>query len=321
MRRKWTWTGLQEQRLKEVQKIISSLKDYWPLTLRQIHYQLYARQVQWGGRRSSPRYPNTKPGYGDLIKVGKYGRIDGLIPWSAIADETRATYRPYKFEDLQEYFKNELRYLLTDYKRCLVQDQSTYVEIWIEKQALFRIFKTVASEYCVPVIACTGYDSVTYLNQFRQNALAAISKGQNVWVLYFGDQDPSGMNMMEASQITLYEEMGLDPDRVVFHRVAVTPELVQQYHLPNDPDAADTKKADKRFPKYVKRYGHLFVELDAFTPQQLEHLIRSSLAEMLDIDALEEQAEIEEKDLDRLEKVRQKIIKVINEEMGTRFSI
>ena len=197
--------------MKEVIKIADDLKSYWSLTIRQIHYQLFARKIFWGGRRASKIYPNTKSGQGDLIKVAKWARIGEMLSWDSIEDRTRSLYRPYKFEDIQSYLKNELHYLLADYKRCLVQDQEVYVELWIEKDALFKIFKNIAQAYCVPVIACKGYDSITYVEELFNVMAEQLHwlQGRAPTVLYFGFLDFSGVAMLESSITTLQDEMDL----------------------------------------------------------------------------------------------------------------
>ena len=319
MRRAWSWTKLQNVRLQAVRKVIKDMRAYWPLTIPQIHYQLFANQVEWGGRRDTSTYPNTKAGQQDLIAIAKYGRYEGFISWDAIEDRTRTAYHPYKFEDIQEYLKNELHYLLRDYTRCRVQDH--YIEIWVEKDALFKIFKKVAQPYCIPVIACRGYDSVTYLNSFANNARDALERGQTPVVLYFGDLDPSGVNMFEASIETLCspDELGLDRDEVIFQRAAITPEIVKTYNLPNDPDAG--KFEDTRYKKYVQAYGKVFVELDALEPGKLENLIEWRIRQYLDLDAFQEQVEIEVKEKERLSRIRQRVVDVFNDELGTQLSI
>jgi hypothetical protein len=299
-RRRLSWTDLQKERLAQVIRVINDLRDYWRLTIRQIHYQLFAKKIEWGGRRESSTYPNTKAGQQDLIKIVKYARIEGLLSWDCIEDRTRSLYRPYKFEDIQSYLKNELHYILSDYKRCLVQDQDAYVECWIEKDALFKIFKNVAQSYCVPVIACKGYDSITYLHHFYEMASKALRQGRTPTVLYFGDLDPSGIEMFKSSITTLEDEMGLRGAK--FKRIAVNPDQVIRYQLPNDPDAGKTK--DTRFPNYIKEYGHVFVELDALHPHILEDMARNAIEAELNMQSFREQQEIEQLDMERINRIK-----------------
>jgi hypothetical protein len=317
VRRKWSWTSLQKSRLNEIIRITEEFKPYWPLTIRQIHYQLFAQKVNWGGRRESSIYPNTKSGQQDLIKIAKYARLQEMLSWDCIEDRTRSLYRPYKFEDIQSYLKNELYYLLSDYKRCLVQDQDVYLELWIEKDALFKIFKNVAQSYCVPVIACKGYDSITYLHHFYEMACKALRQGRTPTVLYFGDLDPSGVAMLDSSITTLQDEMGLRGAK--FKRIAVNPDQVINYQLPNDPDAGKSK--DTRFPNYIKEYGHVFVELDALHPHILEDLARNAIEAELNMESFREQQEIETLDMERINRIKSKVVDIFNQELGTAFSI
>jgi len=316
-RRKWSWTTTQIHRADQVIEIVNDLENYWPLTIRQIHYQLFSQKVHWGGTRESGTYPNTNSGQNDLIKVAKYARLDGMLPWETIEARTRSRYQPYKFEDVQGFMKNELHYFLNDYKRCLVQDQKVYVEVWVEKDALFKIFKNAVERYCVPVVACRGYDSVTYLHNFYQNALSAVKRGQCPVVLYFGDLDPSGVNMFESSIETIREELGFKS--AVFKRMAINPDHVARYNLPNDPGSGKYK--DSRFGKYVDKYGHLFVELDALHPHQLETMVRDAVEAEFDMSLFREQEEIAEIDLDRIAGIKRHITMVVNEKLGTSFSV
>ena len=45
MRRKWSWTELQLERAENVRTVTKELRSYWPLTLRQIYYQLVVKRL------------------------------------------------------------------------------------------------------------------------------------------------------------------------------------------------------------------------------------------------------------------------------------
>jgi hypothetical protein len=59
-----------------------------------------------------------------------------------------------------------------------------------------------------------------------------------------------------------------------FVRVAVKPEHVQEYNLPEDPDAATAKRLEENDPRYrgfMQKYGKLYaIELDALAGQEPE---------------------------------------------------
>lgn len=81
MRRIWKWTNNQTAKLKKVKEVLENLKKYWPLTLRQVYYQLVAQGV----------IANKVSEYGMLSKLLKYARLDGKVGWDVIEDRLRQT--------------------------------------------------------------------------------------------------------------------------------------------------------------------------------------------------------------------------------------
>ena len=69
-------------------------------------------------------------------------------------------------------------------------------------------------------------------------------------------------------------------------RVALNPEAVDSFNLPNDPDAV--KLTDSRYKNYVKRYGRVTVELDAPHPETLRNLAVNAIQSQFDMDLFEE---------------------------------
>ena len=90
-------------------------------------------------------------------------------------------------------------------------------------------------------------------------------------MLYFGDFDPSGMEMFEAMKTTLKNE--LDVNGLEFKRVALLKDDISTYSLPHSPNAL--KKTDTRAKKHLKAYGELTVELDALRPDIMEQKIKN----------------------------------------------
>ena len=287
-RRKWVWTEFREKQSQQVIDAANELRDFWPLTLRQIHYRL----VSNGTRK------NTRSAYNDLSKLIKWMRIDEKIPWYAITDRVRSVSAKRGFENLEQFINQELRNMFNGYSRCRVQGQEKYIEVWVEKDTLKKIFEDVVWPYCMRCVVCRGYQSVSFLADFYQRATRAIELGQDPIILYFGDLDASGVQMFEATQETLENEMDLAG--VTFKRCGLLPEHISRYSLPNNPDAV--KKNDTRYKAFVKRFGHLAVELDAVPPRELQNLIRESIEAEIDLDRF--QTERIQEDVDR-EKIKQ----------------
>ncbi len=293
-RRKWSWTAHRLDQTNEVVRVVNELQEWWPLTLRQIYYRLVA-----GGRLE-----NTRSRYNDLSKLIKQMRIDGMLPWDVMTDRTRRVSDKRGWADREDFVQEETRIFLEGYDRCYVQDQELYVELWCEKDALSQVFERVTWPYCIRTVTCKGYDSITFLNDFRRRARAAMEREQVPVILYFGDMDPSGWQMLEATKQTLEEDFNLYG--VDYRRVALNPEQIVEYKLPHDPDAVKT--TDSRCRSYVARFGDLAVELDALHPATLQSLARTAIESCFDMDAFREQMEIEKVERAKLAEIKERVL-------------
>ncbi len=230
--------------------MLDELKEYKPLTLRQVYYQLVGKGY----------IENTKSQYGMLSKLLKWARLDGHIPWTDIEDRVRAYHDLTGWGDSEDFILASERNFLKGYRRDLLQSQDKYIELWVEKDALATIFTKVAAPYTIPVVVCRGFSSVSFLNDFRDRLRSY--PGREVVMLYFGDFDPSGMEILEAIETTLQEEMGIE--RLQFRRIALLKQDILTYRLPHNPDAL--KKTDTRAKKHIEAYGQLAFVLDALRP-------------------------------------------------------
>jgi hypothetical protein len=298
-RQKWSWTSKRIDQADQVKEVIDELREYWPLTLRQIYYRLVA-----AGTRA-----NTRSQYNDLSKLIKHMRLDGFISWKVLEDRVRRVSDKRGWEDHEEFLESEIDYFLEGYERCYVQDQERYVEVWVEKDALSRIFEDVAYPYCVRAVTCRGYQSVTLLADYRDRAREAIQRGQTPIILYFGDLDPSGINAFEASKQTIEDDLGLA--EVEYIRVALTPEQVDSYGLPHMPEAV--KFSDKRCKRYVQRFGMMAVELDALHPRDLKQLAINAIESQLDMESFEVQKQIEQEDQEKLAAIKSQVMELFDE--------
>lgn len=298
-RRKWSWTQLQKERAKNVLAATENLRGHWPLTLRQIYYQLV----------KDSHVLNNRSQYIMLSKLVKWMRIDSMLAWNALEDRTRTLTRKRGWEDVDEFIYDEVDGFLTGYTRCLVQGQDNYIEVWTEKDALVRIFARAVWPYCIRAVVCRGYNSVTFIADFYKRAERALEQGQQPIVLYWGDLDPSGIQMLEATIETLENELGLTG--VEFKRIGLNPEHIALYNLPSDPTAA--KMSDPRYRSYVERYGRVAVELDAVHPDQLTPMITDAIEAELDMEQFHLQQGIEQQDDRHLKDVRATVMEAIED--------
>lgn len=295
MRRQWSWTEFQLNKLNQVRKVLSDYTAYKPLTLRQIFYQLISRQI----------IDNKSSEYIMVSQLLKWARIDGHVSWDDIADRTRTLHAEDGWSTKDAFIEYEVERFLEGYVRHLIQDQDYYPEVWIEKDALSEIFSRTTRRFCVSTIVCKGFSSVTFLHEFcdrirRQDEKIPV-------MLYFGDFDPSGMKMLDAMKETLEDEMGIDG--VIYDRIALNPDQVNNYNLPDNPDAI--KRRDPRTAEFMNRYGRHAVELDALPPEILENLIEKAIVKYLDVDQFNKQVRIHERELRELSKAKGEVLNVL----------
>jgi len=290
-RQEFKWTEHNIDKLNLVLEVLKELSSYKPLTLRQIYYQLVGKGY----------LENNKSQYVMLSKLLKWARIDGYIPWPDIEDRVRAYHGSGGWDNVDEFIKYKIEGMFDYYSRNLAQSQPRYIEVWIEKDALTSIFTSVARNYYVPVTVCRGFSSVSFLNDFKER-LDWRAKGRPAVMLYFGDFDPSGVEMMEAMKITLQKELGISG--VEFKRVGLLKDDIEKYQLPHNPDAL--KKTDTRAEKHVKKYGELAVELDALRPDVLEQKIKSAIEAEFDMEAFNREKQIYQNEIDILNEYRNK---------------
>lgn len=265
--------------LEQIKDVLQELYEYWPLTLRQIYYQLVSKQI-------IENHPNK---YKMLSNLLSRAREQGLIDWQAIEDRSRVYYDLTGWQNSKTFIKRSSDAFLKGYKRDLLQTQKNYIEIWIEKDALSRIFTQTAEPYTVPVVVARGFASVSFLNNFKERVLR---QDKPPLILYFGDFDPSGLAIPEAVKNGLMKN-GLN---VTLKRCALLPGDIKKYNLPHDPDAL--KDSDRRAARFVELYGRYAVELDALHPldliKRIEESIKSNLDENFKIELTRQAADLDE---------------------------
>ena len=306
-RRPWAWTGRNEERARDVLKVVSDLRPYWPLTIRQVYYRLISTGVRdqnhwlWNGKKIDI--------YNALVPLMKWMRIDDRISWNAIHDEHRSVSYFPRFENPSQFVTEEVDSLFAGYSRCLAQGQPRHIEIWIEKNALRHIIEPVSKKYCRRLIVCRGYDSISFQTDFYQRAAEALNRGQIPTILYLGDWDPSGENMPYAASQTLHDEFGLVG--IEHYRIGINPEHFDSLQA----DPIPIKATDSRSKKFVKKHGITAYELDAFHPSQLRELAEKAIRDFTDMDELERQAILDGIDKKRIDDLRERVIDYIDSEV------
>ncbi len=250
-----------------------------PMTLRQVHYRIVAR--------ADTTYTNTQGDYNQLSKWLVQERLSGAIPWEWIEDRLRKPRHVNMFGDLEEF----VEVVRHSYRRDVWTGQPDYLEVFVEKDALSAIFEDALVSYGVTLNVGRGYSSWSSIKA------AADRFDDGGTVLYFGDFDPSGEDMVRALEASLacpdLPNGGSFPTVI---KCALTPEDIDAYSLPPD----FTKATDTRQAAFVARYGDVAVELDALPVAVLRRRIVREVETRMDGDALEETRRQEREDRVRL---------------------
>lgn len=236
------------------------LVEYHPMTVRQVYYQLVSRQV----------IENNRGQYQAVSNALVSARKEGLIPWGWIEDRLRRPRSVAMWADLPDFAEMAVK----AYRRDVWPEQPGYIECWLEKDALSGIFESVLNPYGVTLNVGRGYDGWASIH----NAAERFKSGYDVTVLYFGDFDPSGEDMVRslAERLSFF---GCNPEII---KCALTFEDVKRYNLPPD----FTKATDTRSAAFVAKYGDLAVELDALPASVLQSRLKNEVEKRLDLKAL-----------------------------------
>src|SRR5690349_6719600 len=245
-----------------------------PMTVRQVVYQLVGLGLV---EKSEAEYHNA------VVRLLARLRLDGRMPWSWITDGTRWMHKSVRYGSVEEALEATRRHYRRDYWREL----DDYVEVWLEKDALAGVLYQVTDEWGVPLMVTRGFASLSYVH----NAAETIERvGKPTYIYYFGDYDPSGVEIDRNLERRLREFAPCS--EIHFERVAVRREQIDEYDLPTRP----TKRS--------ANHGHGIhegesVEVDAIPPATLLALVRGAIERHVDPArvAVLEAAELSERQL------------------------
>ncbi|MGD2200917.1 MAG: hypothetical protein PVJ38_04710 [Candidatus Bathyarchaeota archaeon] len=241
------------------------------LTLRQLYYRLVAKRL----------FANTINSYKRLSRIMVKARENGDAPINCLEDRSRRILGRGDYGDTsaKEFLSrriSSLRDSYKDFKMPMWDDQSNYVLVSLEKDALSRLVSHVANQYSVRTFPTRGYPSFTYVNRMARYMRRSL-QGKPTVVLYFGDFDPSGMDI-ERDLTERLERYDAGNFRV--RRVALTSDQIVKYSLPPMP----VKKSDARSDSFLESYGNEAVELDALDPNTLKYMVADAIASHIDLD-------------------------------------
>jgi hypothetical protein len=237
------------------------------MTVRQLFYRLV----------SEGTIAKTEAEYkGTVCRLTAVMRRAGEIPYGWIAENTRWMRKPRTHSGLDRAL------IRTDetYRRAVWDAQDSYVEVWLEKDALAGVLLGVTAPWDVPLMVTRGFPSLSYLHEA---AMAIGRQDRTSFLYYFGDYDPSGLDINRVVEKGV-RDFAPDTD-ITFERAAVTPQQIELLGLPTRP----TKATDSRSKNFLGES----VEVDSIDPATLRRMVESCIIRHIDHEAHERLLEIE----------------------------
>lgn len=230
-----------------------------PITVRQLHYRLVSQGM-----------PNNIQQYKRVVAAMTKARWAGTVDMEAFVDRDREVVGETKAEETDlgyeiERGKQQVEAWMKAYRLNKWENQPNYIEVWIEKKALQGVCEGPCLAWDVALCPCKGYPSLTYLNEGHDRFDEARGRDQRITILYFGDYDPSGVDIPRSLWANI-ERMGSDIDVKV---IALNPDQINEMRLPPAP----VKKTDTR----AKGWTGGVVELDAVEPRELQRIVREAI--------------------------------------------
>lgn len=255
----------------------------YSLTLRQLYYQLVARDV----------IRNKQTEYKRLGKIINEARLAGLVDWDAIEDRTRNLRGVTHYVDPTDV----LGFAAGSFRLDKWANQEKRVEVWVEKDALVQVLEKACTPLDVDYFSCRGYTSQSEVYGASKRLLRYIEAGQTPVIIHLGDHDPSGIDM--TRDIIDRVNMFLAPywgEEITVERIALNMNQVRQYNPPPNP----AKQTDSRYKQYKAKHGVHCWELDALNPQVIDELITKRVLAHRDDDKWAEMEKEEEAHREKL---------------------
>lgn len=255
--------------------ILSQYRELgFDLTTRQVYYQLVAKD----------KIPNNPKSYNRIKRIVSEGRKAGLIDWEMIVDRTRKVIIPPHWDDPADMVNEAAQQFAID----KWENQPRHIEVMVEKEALAGILEPVCKDLDIPFTANKGYSSDSALYRAGKRVMEKYHvEDKDVYILYLGDHDPSGMDMDRdiLERLKMYGGLVLEVERL-----ALLMKQIEALDLPENP----AKTTDSRSAGYIALFGESSWELDAIEPTELARIVTDAVVALRDEEIWQEDVEREE---------------------------
>lgn len=292
-----------------IRKVVATVDEFYQLgyklTLRQLYYQLVSKEY----------IPNHEKVYKRLSEIINDCRYAGVIDWNMIEDRGRVPYLQYYNDDPNDALRDTIK----NYKVDRMIGQQVYIEVWTEKDAISAILSRVTDKYHVVLVVNKGYTSSSAMYGAYNRFLEQFRQGKSVHVMYFGDHDPSGLDMLRDIEERLRvminngdNEFSDSQEEYTLEVIPVglTMAQIKKYTPPPNP----AKHTDSRSPWYIKQFGEMSWEVDALSPAVIVKIVEDNVKRLIDEDQYNEMLNVEAAGVKTLTRLVAKLKDIEDEE-------
>jgi hypothetical protein len=285
-------------------------KDYWPLSVRGVHYPLlnydFVRGFYWP-RRNDPnrgtkrelRYANDEGSYSSTSDLITRLRLNREIPWEAFDDPTRPLREFHSFRDARQFVRQETSQLFAGYWRNLLQTQPNHIEVVCEKNTVYHMVLRVTSKYQIPTSSGRGFNSIDPWHDLHERFSA--SGKQRLVVIVLSDFDPEGEMIPIVGGRTLRDDFGVSALQII--KAGVTREQINDYSLPPMNFAKETSPNFNWFCNRNDGDSNVY-ELEALEPEVMLDDLNKVIQGVIDVDLFNREVEKEANEAAYLEACR-----------------
>jgi hypothetical protein len=272
------------------QVVFHDRKEYWPLSVRGVHYAL----LNYEFKRNLPRdlpYKNDDESYAATSDLITRMRLARVLPWEAFDDGTRPLKEFHAFSNVRAFVRQEVGNLFSGYWRDLLQSQPNHVECLCEKNTIYNMVLRITQKYQIPTSSGRGFNSIDPWHDLYERYVA--SGKRRLIVIVLSDFDPEGEMIPQVGGRTLRDDFAVGEFEII--KAGVTRKQIDTYRLPSQNFAKESSSNHKWFLN--RNHGDDAVyELEALEPEAMLGDLEDIIKRVIDVDLFNREVQIEEEE-------------------------
>jgi hypothetical protein len=208
-------------------------------------------------------------------------------------------------------------------------DQEYYLEMFVEKIDLKKLFKKICRQFRIPIASTRGWSDLNSRAAMMERFADHEADGRQCVLLYCGDHDPAGLQISDFLRSNFEElsgAVGWYPENLIIDRFGLNYEFIEEHNLmwiDNLETGSGRRLDDPRHPDhnksyvqdYLRRFGARKVEANALVadPEGGRRLCRDTILKYLDGDS-------PDKYLERLQPLRDQVRDEVEHLLTERWS-